>query len=211
MSGGKDRSVWIHEANPGGNGDPYVPVACVKNAHKRIIWDITWVGNGSNIIATGARDGVVKVWKISDITVDHEVSSTAAVKSEVVCLGSFSPFSGRAVTALDSTKCWLMQPEDGSDDVGGWCLVVGGECGSLELWIIRPDASTEDTCKKLFEVESLFCHGAAVKRVKWNEYTVTDDKGNLHADSTNQTELKFASGGDDNCVRIFSIMRGNIR
>jgi hypothetical protein len=40
-SGGKDRSLWIHEVSGLGAGASYVPIACVKSAHKRIIWDLT--------------------------------------------------------------------------------------------------------------------------------------------------------------------------
>jgi WD40 repeat protein len=85
VSCGKDRAMCIHVSTDSkirGNIDkenaqsivksPYKIAAVTAAAHKRIIWTSSWCNDGT-LLATGARDGVVKVWDIQDSVSNNEL------------------------------------------------------------------------------------------------------------------------------------------
>jgi hypothetical protein len=139
-------------------------------------------------------------------------ADSRSVHCEVSCISSFSPFVGRAVTSVASTRYCRVQVA--GDEESGWCLAVGGECGGIELWLVLSQKTEEDSsCRKITELESHVVHGSAVRRIRWNDDDATNTVctipfGCFHAgENCIGRELKFASGGDDGCVRIFSVGR----
>lgn len=189
-SGGKDRSLLIHECahldpepSTSRHQHSFTPLAFLKNAHKRIIWDLTsdlsslcpltslnrWVGDSGELLATASRDGNVKIWKISQ---DPNALSL---------LWTFSPFDGTAVTSIDSTL--RMRSIGGSL---GWLLIMGAENGSIQIWMLPSCAAPYH----LHTISPSHIHGATVSKIKWKESSLSED-------------LKFASCGEDHAVRVF--------
>mmetsp|Transcript_29001 Transcript_29001/g.43767 ORF Transcript_29001/g.43767 Transcript_29001/m.43767 type:complete len:175 (-) Transcript_29001:2586-3110(-) len=73
-SSGKDRRLCIWQrhqkeaASPLSGGDDtqslYKLAAAVDSAHKRIVWSVDFCPLDPTLLASGARDGAVRVWKI---------------------------------------------------------------------------------------------------------------------------------------------------
>ena len=66
-SSGKDRRICIWRRD----GDPltsdsvsYQLSAAVDSAHKRIVWSVHFCPFQPNILASGSRDGLVKIWHV---------------------------------------------------------------------------------------------------------------------------------------------------
>ena len=80
---------------------------CVESAHKRIIWSVQF---SKNILASGSRDGFVKIWNIIEdkLQLKHKFELNTSV------------------TALSFTP-------------KGDILGVGLEDGSIELWSLKPE------------------------------------------------------------------------
>jgi elongator complex protein 2 len=80
VSCGKDRAMCIHVSTDSIDGEnvqstvksPYKIAAVTAAAHKRIIWTSSWCHDGT-LLATGARDGVVKVWDIQESVSNNEI------------------------------------------------------------------------------------------------------------------------------------------
>ena len=70
-SSGKDRRICIWKRlnndqsgdQEGGSGN-YQLTAAVDSAHKRIVWSVHFCPAKTNILASGSRDGFVKLWRI---------------------------------------------------------------------------------------------------------------------------------------------------
>jgi WD40 repeat protein len=125
----------------------------------------------------------VKIWKIR-----HVDQAT-----DLVLLSTISPFAGVAVTAIDATfqKRTMLTKEDPSGvPVSGWLLVMGAEDGNIQIWIMPCEGSDTMTPIHVHSVPSDQIHGATVSKIKWKE-------------SSLQSELKFASVGEDHSVRVF--------
>jgi elongator complex protein 2 len=204
ISGGKDRSLYLYQANPSfDHADvssavpPYLPCAYVGKAHKRIIWDIAWVtvDDDMGVFASVSRDGSVKIWSIlSDRKGENNLS-------KLVCLTSLSPFGVKAVTAVDVTA-QVLSLSSGDQQDAGWLLAFGAESGCMQLWFLSEtllkvaDVSSDiDMCSLVHTVAPEYCHGAAVRRLRWCAEE-SEDVG---------LRWKLASCGDDHCVRVFNV------
>lgn len=179
MSVSKDRGLCISELS---SENIHHPIILHKNAHKRIIWDCSWCDD--NTIVTGSRDGVCKVWSLQNT--DPENSNMTLNN-----LYEFRPFDGIAVTTLDIAPVCLN---------GAYLLATGAESGDIKLWSIRNNTVTghESGATLLSIVDNKYCHGLAVKRLRWSPVKI----GESHFSSG--SKLQFATCGEDRCVRIFS-------
>lgn len=185
MSVSKDRGLCISERSDDGL---YQPIILHKNAHKRIIWDCSWFSDAA--IATGSRDGVCKVWDLGPQSADGSQSTELAL----VNLFEFRPFDGIAVTTLDVAPVRFI---DGSS-----LLVTGSEGGDIKIWgISNVDSASrsEQGFQLLSSVDSAFCHGLTVKRIRWCPIAGGNDDA-----ISSEDKLYFASCGEDKCVRVFS-------
>lgn len=203
ISGGKDRALCMYEATPG-EPQPFTVSAFLRSAHKRIIWDVTWFGDGSNAFATASRDGHVKLWAVeSSVT-----SSPTPPRCEMICKETFSPFSGTAVTAICGTKTKEVECSDVNNKAfKGWLLAVGGECGGVSIWnVVWGGPTGEYTAVLLHNVSDRYAHGASVRCLRWKEDFLDNSNDNdVELSCGDSGSLKLASGGDDHCVRVFSI------
>ena len=210
-SAGKDRSLCLHERLMGIKQEGYQCAMILKGAHKRIIWDCSWNGDGS-VLMTGSRDGYCKVWKV--------LSPTTHDSFGLVCIFQFSPFGGIAVTSLDiravpmengSWKC-CMGSEDGSITV---CkaslseqklveidpnLKVYESSGSTILGAVAPASGLQlfsseyATVEETYKASPYQAHGSFVQKIRWKQ-----------TERTHRGVDEFVSCGDDYSVRIFSV------
>lgn len=67
-SSGKDRRICIwqrtHTSSDTENGPAFELLAAADSAHKRIIWSIHFCPKRPDILASGSRDGMIKLWHI---------------------------------------------------------------------------------------------------------------------------------------------------
>lgn len=176
VSAGKDRKivVWKRE-----NDSKEYSLAFVKeSAHKRIIWSTHFCPFDPNILATGSRDGTVKLWRVAldgSLELAHSFSPqfTRAGKPDAVTSLSFAPSESDTSRAL---------------------LALGLESGRLEL--LQIDMQTLD--KTTIIVSPSTCHIAAITRMAWRPLTTNDSKPNT---------LHLATCSADHSCRIFTIAR----
>jgi elongator complex protein 2 len=194
MSVSKDRGLCISELSSDG---AYHPILLHKNAHKRIIWDCSWCGDST--IVTGSRDGVCKVWALSQTAgagadADADADDTAQLSLDIIF--EFRPFEGAAVTTVDIAPVRLSN--------GAYLLACGAESGDIKMWSILDEvtAASADNIvgpTLVSVVDKTYCHGLAIKRLRWSPA----NKGEGEA-LTPGEKLYFATCGEDKCVRIFS-------
>jgi elongator complex protein 2 len=72
VSSGKDRRicVWKKVNDQSGcaeEGAIYELSAAADSAHKRIIWSVHFCPKRPNILASGSRDGVIKLWCVNEV------------------------------------------------------------------------------------------------------------------------------------------------
>ena len=176
-SSGKDRSLCIYEkqTDTTTGGVTYIPILCMKNIHKRIVWDLNWSSDGG-LLATVARDGICKVWKIEQ----EQISSAVPLS----CIHSFNPFQGQAITAIAIGQKVIVNEKI------GWLVVLGSEAGDLQLCTMHP---VTGECHTIFQVPAIYSHGKTVKKLKWRPRSTIVDAQNMN---------EWASCGEDNSVRI---------
>ena len=181
-SAGKDRSIAIFTKVEGNieAENTYQLLVLVKAAHKRIIWGCTWLT--SNILATGSRDGFVKLWKWnSDSNSDEEF------KVNLTNISTFKPFDGVAVTAVEGLQI--------RDDL---LLAVGSDDGRIQIWNNSIDANV--TLERHLECNIDESHGGTVRKLRWRP------KNAITCDS----ELQLASASDDMSVRLWTIQQNKV-
>ncbi len=197
----KDRSLCISEATTNhevASSPPFVPIVMNKNAHKRVIWDCCWCG--SSLLITCSRDGSCKLWDTSSVSA-----------RELSCLYDFRPFDGVSVTSIDTAPRVL------SND--NYLVALGSENGDIQLWTISPSEEvngSDHRCSPAAAVHSHHCHGSSIKRIRWSPKclkhnlidTEVENSEEKHLNSSaefGQTKFQFASCGDDNCMKIFTV------
>lgn len=67
-SSGKDRRlcIWRLNSNSISTSHKYSLVAAVDSAHKRIVWSSHFCPQDQSLLATGSRDGFVKIWRLEE-------------------------------------------------------------------------------------------------------------------------------------------------
>ena len=72
-SSGKDRRIciWKRGKDPGSCQDDcpgYELCGAADSAHKRIVWSVNFCPRRPNVLASGSRDGLVKLWQVSEVS-----------------------------------------------------------------------------------------------------------------------------------------------
>jgi len=196
-SSGKDRRlcIWKRYAreDSSGQNDLFFLASDVKSSHKRIVWSVHFCPYEPTVLASGSRDGTIKLWRIvggDDGTtsvseyskfipvLDGRVNRTSNDKAEAVTSLAFSPIK--------------------SFNTNRGILAIGLENGFLQLWYV-PVFTRSDECKieppslaMAFDVH--ICHIGAVRKLAWRP-TVDSNIG----------PSVLASCSSDNGCRIFSV------
>jgi WD40 repeat protein len=77
-SSGKDRRLCLWYRNESAL-PPFLLASSVDSAHKRIVWGLNFCPFDPSILASGSRDGCVKIWKISDAEGDGVTSTISEI------------------------------------------------------------------------------------------------------------------------------------
>lgn len=184
---------------------------CKKSAHKRIVWGCCWTADGSHLF-TVARDGICKVWRLD--------AMEGAV--DLICVHSFTPFAGAAVTAVDVCKGGALSAvlaripavDPGALALVGstteaWMVALGAETGDLQVWRVSKSngmtgAGTGAECvyesHALLVIPDAHAHGATVRRIRWRPQVAAD----THCEKILSYEL--ATCGEDRTVRVHKVL-----
>jgi WD40 repeat protein len=157
------------------------------NAVLNVIFRYTycsWSPDSEHVV-TASRDGTCKLWHIKGMAVD-------IASAEFVCLHTFTPFAGVAVTALDILRYPYAGETSDAGSAGGWLVALGAESGDLQVRRFAPGvANAETDCFPVVStVPDSHCHGATVRRIRCRPV------------NPEVQVLEFASCGEDRTVRV---------
>jgi len=179
-SSGKDRRLCLWKRGEDGQ---YSLAWAKDSAHKRIIWSIHFLPFGDlRILASGSRDGTVKIWSF--------VGTSDGV--EATTISSLSP-AFRVGGKPDSVTSLSFCPKPQSN--GAALLALGLESGRLELWnvpTVNP-LEGEAACSLNNAFAANLCHNATVTKLAWRPMGSVD------------SPLTLASCSMDHGCRLFDI------
>jgi elongator complex protein 2 len=186
-SSGKDRRLCLWRRDE--TTREFALAYAKDSAHKRIIWSVHFCPFHESILASGSRDGCIKLWKVQD---------TEEGGAQAVELYSFAPCFRReqkpdAVTALS------FAPVPFDQDVA--ILALGLESGRIEIWKVplsAEDSSVQATL--VLNVDPFLCHIATVTKLAWRPHRAADGDA-----SSKEVSLVLASSSLDHGCRIFEI------
>jgi len=208
-SSGKDRRICIWKRTKGpmedtdGSGG-YELSAAVDSAHKRIVWSIHFCPKVPDILASGSRDGLIKLWRIS------EGDDGSLEMKELLRFEPLSKAGKNPITAVAFAE-ELLKGSGGNKDIDYGILAIGTESGCVEVWAVPVLPNNLEECPSpilLCAIPTNDCHFDTVKKVSWRPsakgLTGEDQKADKWLD------LTLASCGEDNGVRIFNLCIRNI-
>jgi WD40 repeat protein len=193
-SAGKDRRLCIWKKNQTGDEISFNLSAIVESAHKRIIWSADFCIVESSILATGSRDGNIKIWRIVDEEAGDE-NNGIAIKE----LFRFEPLS-KGVKKVEPVTATAFAPTSisiqcGNELVRHGILAIGMECGLIEIWAVPLGESLNMECtpRLLHSIPVQECHIGVVKKLAWRPL------------QKNESYLTLASCSTDHGVRIYRV------
>ena len=110
----------------------------LRSAHARVVWGVHWSPD-DRLVASGSRDGTVKLWTVTTAGKSQEAGSGMGVEGAPVLLdrpAATLPIFGSAVCSLAFAPL-MNGPTDGEDATvvnRRYMLAVGLEDGNLQLW-----------------------------------------------------------------------------
>eukprot|EP00521_Asterionellopsis_glacialis_P017903 CAMPEP_0195305882 /NCGR_PEP_ID=MMETSP0707-20130614/36918_1 /TAXON_ID=33640 /ORGANISM="Asterionellopsis glacialis, Strain CCMP134" /LENGTH=1040 /DNA_ID=CAMNT_0040370089 /DNA_START=879 /DNA_END=4001 /DNA_ORIENTATION=- len=202
-SSGKDRRLCIWRRNTAkGDDDHSSPLfslaTAVDSAHKRIVWSVHFCPFDSTILASGSRDGCIKIWKILEAPQEQTSQENSCTIEE---LYSFEPCA-RAGKKADSVTALSFAPKPRKTQQQGdsAVLAIGVESGLIELWqvpLVR-EAGSVDCCSVLECLPIDTCHASSVTKLAW--------KPLREEEANNEPQLiTLASSSMDYGCRIFEV------
>lgn len=193
-SSGKDRRlcIWRRSATfteSSGQNELFRLASAVESSHKRIVWSVHFCPFEPSILASGSRDGTVKLWKISEDDEGIETSVAEYLKF-VPNVGEAGSTKAEAVTSLAFAPL-------GTRSTG--ILAVGFENGMIQLWNVPllPSETEFGQTSICAAFNPQICHIGMVTRLAWRPTTI--------AALTEPTLLVLASCSSDNGCRIFQV------
>ena len=157
-SSGKDRRlcIWMRDCSKPRN---YSLAWAKDSAHKRIVWSVDFYPlphDEEAILASGSRDGCVKIWKVSGTENTLKVSELYSFAPSFV----FQNQKPDSVTALAFAPLPLGGP-------GGEAAILGLglESGRIEVWAVPLKGMASP--KLLAQLEESHCHNATVTKLAW--------------------------------------------
>lgn len=147
-SSGKDRRLCLWKKQGEGEG-LYALAAAKDSAHKRIIWSVHFCPFDSSLLASGSRDGNIKIWRLKD-----------GEALEMDTFFSFAPHTLNHVNKPDAATALSFAPLPVPGKEGHALLALGLECGLIELWLIPPTSEGDLAPKLLHLFPHNLCHVA---------------------------------------------------
>ncbi len=196
-SAGKDRRLCIWKRNTDTKTMPvgFSLSAIVESAHKRIIWSVDFCPCNENILATGSRDGKLKIWRVSE----EDEESSVAVK-EICC---FEPAYKGDKKVVPITAIAFAPKTIKCNNEEHAILGVGLECGLIEVWAVPIDSTLSGYCATLLHSMPLTnCHIDSIKKLAWQPLKPSDSDD---TEQMNSFGLTLASCGIDHGLRIYRL------
>jgi WD40 repeat protein len=234
-SSGKDRRLCVWQKKKSSTSSEYELAWAKDVAHKRIVWSVhflPWKMSSTSAIATtdepachhilasGSRDGCIKIWRTQENNNSSTESSTESSSSSVVLeeLTSFTPafcVKGKpdAVTSLAFGPKPCRRSLSSAEDNNGTMalLAVGLESGRLELWkVFIPTRNSSETSTKNATVAAANlalslppwqCHLATITKLAWKPQS---DAAAKDEESSLMSSI-LASSSMDHGVRVYQI------
>lgn len=163
-SSGKDRRICIWKratdgvGSQAGDSELFSLASAVDSSHKRIVWSVHFCPFDPTILASGSRDGSIKLWKVTDAELN--VGRGADIKEYM----KFVPREGEAVTSL------AFAPRKLGECSG--ILAVGFEDGLLQLWSVPTTLSETSQPTLLQDFDTDSCHIGAVNKIAWKPSSI---------------------------------------
>ena len=143
---------------------------------------------------TTSRDGSCKIWRVE---VASQLQLAVQQQIDLVCVHTFSPFNGVAVTAVDVHRPQGAQTESPTACMPqrGRLVALGAETGELRVVRLLPFAGTGDDVdiSVVAIIPDGHCHGATVRRVRWRP-------------RCSEEFVEFATCGEDKTVRVHRLV-----
>jgi WD40 repeat protein len=211
-SAGKDRRVCIWKRNDVLRTNKLFDLcAVVESAHKRIIWSLDFCVTQPSILASGSRDGYVKIWEVT--TTNSESEHTVQVKEvfrfEPACKGlkKAEPITALAFAPKEKT---IKNSHDGYTHRDA-IIAIGMETGLIEVWAVPLDVysdikGAEKYNRKPFILCSIpfhDCHIGVVKKLAWRPLEQKENKQQQQQQEFDVFTL--ASCSADHGIRLYSI------
>lgn len=162
-SSGKDRRLCVWKRDPADGPVSFSLAWAKESAHKRIVWSVHFCPFDEKLLASGSRDGCIKIWSLNDSGGSGDENGV-----ELTQVFSFAPWFKRkdkpdAVTALSFAPL----PMDSNTAM----LAVGLESGRIELWKIPrcPHIADGTAVPELCApgLDPSLCHIATITKLAW--------------------------------------------
>ena len=177
-SSGKDRRlcVWRAAGDSGKEANSFALFAAEDDAHKRIVWCLNWSNVDDNILVSGGRDGLLKVWRINTL------SSSESTSPRMECLN--------VISYKDAVTAAAFAPSSN-------LVAVGFESGKIDIVDSTKKAIEGDANPSQLEIRG--AHVATVKKLCWRPKQESPDEP-----GGDRSEY-LASCGMDGAVKVFKV------
>jgi elongator complex protein 2 len=197
-SSGKDRRICIWKKLQGNlpssdeDAGGYELAAAADSAHKRIVWSVHFCPSMPTILASGSRDGFVRVWKVCETEGgDAPPQLKELLKFEPSTKGGKKSEPVTAVAFAEGLP---------DDDIQYGILGLGTESGRIEIWAVPVSDSSAEEPTLLHAIAANDSHFDTVKKLAWRPLAA-----NNNVESGSTLEFTLASCSQDTSVRIYSI------
>ena len=192
-SSGKDRRlcIWRRSGEDGiaTNQDLFYLAAAVDIAHKRIVWSVHFCPFHPSVMASGSRDGTLKIWRVTESLVN------GTLEANLVELMKFSPVTRGSADKPESVTSVAFAPIPlPSRDAA--MLAIGLENGMIELW--RVPLADDQAAELCTCFPPSICHISTVTKLAWRPYR--DE-----LEPTDNAQLILASSSSDHGCRLFHV------
>lgn len=189
--------------------DSFRLVAKVKAAHARVLWGISW-SHDDTLLATGARDNVVKIWRTGLAPDQAGHSSLDPQLSQLSQPALVLPPFASPVTAVSFAETAAPVSGDQTSSVSSsssYLLAVGLESGQVQLWEVSMDQQQAGvpaqapavTASRVWQTDACNSHAAQVNAISWK------GQGQEGAAGSGEDTLRFVSCADDHSIRVFAV------
>jgi elongator complex protein 2 len=169
-SSGKDRRLCIWKRQPtkelSDKVEPFFLAMAVDSSHKRIVWSVHFCPYAPNILASGSRDGTLKLWMLTEENTEDETKEMR-IKEYL----QFSPVADGNGTGGKSTAVTSLAFAPLKLGANLAMLAIGLENGLIQLWSVPLKIQDDSSDAMQATLVSLFdpnmCHIGAISKLAW--------------------------------------------
>ncbi|KAG2387405.1 hypothetical protein C9374_001737 [Naegleria lovaniensis] len=179
--------------------DTYEPLL-YQQCHERIIWDVSFSVDDL-YVATGSRDGTVKVFRVPSPMMIEEISKKKEEKSHQVnleCVQSIEmPQPVTSIQFIPKLMYEEFREFFQSRKLSCYLMAIGMEDGSIQIYDQECEEINDKIhLKLLYSIPNNHAHASTVRRVKWR----------VDASNPNHLKLELLTCSLDFSVRVFQVI-----